>query len=55
MEKQKIPKINKEKRQNKLSISIDQEIDKILEDLNFNKSKLINKLLRNYISNKNNK
>lgn len=40
------------KKQNKLSITIDQEIDKILEDLNFNKSKLINKLLRNFISKK---
>jgi hypothetical protein len=36
----------------KLSVTIDPEIDKILEDGGFNKSKLINKLLEVYIKSK---
>lgn len=42
----KIPKQKK----SKLSITLETDVNKILEDLNFNKSKLINKLLRDYIN-----
>jgi len=37
------------KEQKKLTIAIDPELHKILEDGGYNKSKLINSLLKNYI------
>ena len=36
--------------QKKLSVSIDPEINSILENAGFNKSKLINKLLSDYLN-----
>ena len=42
------------KEQKKLTIAIDQELNKLLEDGGYNKSKLINSLLKKYIQEKNN-
>ena len=39
------------KEQKKLTITIEPEIDKLLESGAFNKSKLINKLLSDYLKN----
>ena len=40
------------KPQKKLSVSIDPDVNKLLEDGGYNKSKLINKLLETYLKEK---
>lgn len=46
-----IGKIGKtmKKPQKKLSVSLDPDVDKVLEEGGYNKSKLINKLLQKYL------